>query len=185
MRGRAFIMWILAVLCIAVESTILHKIAIYGILPNLSLCMVVSCSLLFGSAFGRRLGLWIGFLLDVLFLNVLGFFTLLYFLVGQLAGLFKNGFDQNNLLLSLTITALFDFVFSCICYLFFHFFQGRIDVLFYLNSTILPELVYTMAASIPVYFLIRFLGVRLERLFEKHRHQAAEGSMPFELRSEK
>ena len=185
MKSKAIVMGILAVFLLCLESTILHHIEIYGIIPNLTLCMVVSCSLLFGSTFGRRLGLMIGLIQDVLFLDVLGFFTLLYFLLGQIAGLFKNGFDQNNLLLSLGLTALFDLLFSAICYLFFHFFQGRIDVMYFLTSTIFPELVYTIIASIPVYFLVRYLGNLLDRLTERHRHQVAEGTMPIDVRREK
>ncbi|MBQ7915381.1 MAG: rod shape-determining protein MreD [Firmicutes bacterium] len=185
MKYKALVMGLLAIVLLCLESTVLHYIKIYGIIPNLTLCMVVSCSLLFGSTFGRRLGLVIGLIQDVLFLDVLGFFTLLYFLLGQIAGLFKNGFDQNNLLLSLGLTALFDLLFSGICYLFFHFFQGRIDVMYFLTSTILPELIYTLIASIPVYFLVRYLGTLLDRFIEQYRHQTAEGTMPIDVRSEK
>ena len=99
MKSKAIIMGLLAFFLICVESTVLHRIEIYGIVPNLSLCMVVSCSLLFGSTFGRRLGILVGLCQDILFLDILGFYTLLYFLLGQAAGVFKNGFDQNSLLL--------------------------------------------------------------------------------------
>lgn len=185
MKRKAVLMSFLAFLIICIESTILHRIKIYGIIPNLSLCMVVSCSLLFGSVFGRRLGFLVGFIHDVLFLDVLGFFALLYFLLGQTAGLFKNGFDQNNLLLSLSITALFDFLFSILCYLFLHFFQGRIDVFYYLIHIIIPELIYTIIASIPVYFMVRFLGGWMDRLTERRRIQDSEGNLPFHIKEER
>lgn len=185
MKRKAAVMGVLAFLVICLESTILHSIEIYGIIPNLSLCMTVSCSLLFGSAFGRRLGLVIGLIQDVLFLDVLCFFTLLYFLLGQTAGFFKNGFDQDSLLLSLGITALFDFCFSFICYLFFHFFQGRVDLGYYMIHTILPEVCYTLIGSIPVYFLVRRLGIWLDRLMERRRHLDSESVFPIDVRSEK
>lgn len=185
MKRKAAVMGLLAFLTICLESTLLHSVEIYGIIPNLSLCVVVSCSLLFGSAFGRRLGLVVGLIQDVLFLDVLGFFSLLYFLLGQTAGLFKNGFDQDSLLLSLGITALFDFCFSLICYLFFHFFQGRIDAGYYLLHIILPEICYTLIASIPIYYLVRKLGAWLDRLSERRRRQDSASVLPIDARSEK
>ena len=184
MKSKAIIMGLLAFFLICVESTVLHRIEIYGIVPNLSLCMVVSCSLLFGSTFGRRLGILVGLCQDILFLDILGFYTLLYFLLGQAAGIFKNGFDQNSLLLSLGITALFDLLYSFICYFFMHFFQGRIDVFYFLTHTILPELCYTLIASIPVYFWVRWVGERLDRMSERHRHQDSDGKVLPNRRSE-
>ncbi len=184
MKSKAVVMGILAFLMICAESTVLHGIEIYGMIPNLSLCMVVSCSLLFGSAFGRRLGIFVGLCQDILFLDILGFYTLLYFLLGQAAGLFKNGFDQNNLLLSVGITALFDLLYSFVCYFFMHFFQGRINILYFLTHTILPEVCYTLIASIPVYFLVRWFGNRLDRMSERHRHQDADGKILPNRRSE-
>lgn len=180
MNRKGLILGVIAFLIICVESSVLHRIEIYGIVPNLSLCLIVSSSLLLGSRTGGRLGLFVGLVQDLMFMRVIGFFTLVFFLVGYTAGLFKNRFDQNNLLLSVMITALFDFAFCLVCYLFLHYLQGRIQISFYLTRRILPELVYTTIASIPVYLFTRWVCWLSDRREERRRRLEANAAMPAE-----
>ncbi|MBQ7063812.1 MAG: rod shape-determining protein MreD [Firmicutes bacterium] len=183
MRLRSISISILAFLLLCLEATVMQRIRLAGVVPNLSVCVVVSAALLYGSAFGRRLGLAVGLIQDLLFMRFTGFFGLLFFLAGHIAGQFKDGFEQNNLFMALSITALIDFAFSAVCYLLLHFFQGRINVMDYFRDLILPELIYTMLAALPVYLLVRAVGIISDRITERKRHNVTEGNMSVDVRS--
>ena len=64
---------------VLLEATWLHQVAIFEIIPNLSLIFVVHWSILRGSINGRQFGLWIGFLEDFLFHEIVGFYGLIYY----------------------------------------------------------------------------------------------------------
>lgn len=105
--------------------------------------------------------------MDVLFLNVLGFYTLLYYLLGQAVGSFRSGFDSDHLFLTILLGAAFDFVYALICYLFTRFFLGQIDFAFFVVHMVLAEVVYTVPFLVLVFLMIRAINLGIDRLARK------------------
>lgn len=143
--------------CITVisQSTWLHLVALNGIIPNLSVILVVSTAVLFDEEYGRRVGLLTGLLTDILFYRIIGFYGLLYFLIGHFSGIISRGMSHNLLILPIVLILGMDLVFGLIQYIIFGFFSGDLDLGYHLLQTILPEAFYTTLFSLAGYPLTR------------------------------
>lgn len=155
---------ILVLLTIVLESTLLVKFRIRGIMPNLSLILVVSYGLQEGKRWGRNVGLLIGLAQDVLFCSYIGFFSLLYFYIGHASGYVKHVFRKTNLLIPSLLIIAGDLVYGCVCYFFRYFLAGQIDFSYYWMHIIVPEAAYTSLFILPCYCALAMLNRKLTRL---------------------
>ncbi len=146
------------------EATWLHQVAIFEITPNLSLILVVFWSMLQGSEQGRRLGLWVGLLQDFLFCRLIGFYGLIYYLLGHICGYLNQDFYKGHYILPLVIVSAADFMYGLLHYIFYYFFQGNLNLGFYMQQKILPEMFYTALISLPIYLMLFFLSKGLNRM---------------------
>lgn len=158
------ILGLIGLLIILFESTCLHHIALLDIQPNLSLIFVVFWGILQGSEHGRRFGLWMGLLQDFLFCKIIGFYGLLYYLIGHCCGYFKQDFHKGHFILPLIIVAAVDFIYGILHYIMHHFLRGNLNFVFYLREKILPEMFFTALISVPFYLLIRLLSSCLDHM---------------------
>lgn len=155
---------LIGLLTLLAEATWLHQVAVFGIMPNLSLILVVFWGMLQGSERGRRLGLWMGLLQDFLFCEVIGFYGLVYYLLGHFSGYLKRDFDKRHYILPLAVVSGADFLYGLLHYGIYYFFAGNLNIGFYLKLKILPEMCYTALISLPLYLLLYLLSKGLDRL---------------------
>ena len=160
---------------VLLEATWLHQVAIFEIIPNFSLIFVVHWSILQGSVRGRRFGLWIGLLEDFLFHKIVGFYGLIYYLLGHLCGWMRRDLYKGHYILPLIIIAVADFVYGVLHYLLYCFLQGNLDFGFYVINKILPEMFYSTIVSLPVYFLLLLFSKSLERIKKATKGGREEG----------
>jgi rod shape-determining protein MreD len=78
------------VVCILLQSTILAKIAIRGVRPDLALLVLIFVSMRRGPMVGQLSGFAAGFLEDLMNVSPLGFHSLLRTVVGYLYGLLSG-----------------------------------------------------------------------------------------------
>lgn len=156
----------IGILVVVLEATWLHQVAIFEIIPNLSLIFVVHWSILRGSINGRQFGLWIGFLEDFLFHEIVGFYGLIYYLLGHLCGRMKHDFYKGHYILPLFIVMVADFVYGLLHYLLHCFLQGKLNFGYYVVNKILPELFYSAIISLPIYFILFLISKWLEHAKE-------------------
>ena len=95
-----------------------------------------------------------GLLLDFFSGSVLGLYALLYLYLGYLSGFFKKIFFGDDLKLPLILIGSSDIIYGIIVYIVLFLFRKQYNIGFYLTSVILPETVYTVLVSIPIYYLI-------------------------------
>jgi len=76
--------------CILLQSTLLGKIAIRGVKPDLAMIVLVFVSLRRGSMVGQVSGFASGFLEDLMNVSPLGFHSLLKTVIGYLYGVFSG-----------------------------------------------------------------------------------------------
>ena len=160
------IICIIGMFVLLLEATWLRQVAIFEIAPNLSLILVVFWSILQGSDRGRRFGLWIGLLQDFLFCKVIGFYGLVYYVLGHVCGYFKRDFYKGHYILPFLIVSAADLIYGMLHYVFYGFFQGKLNIGFYLQEKILPEMFYTALISLPFYLVLYLLSRGLEH-FER------------------
>ncbi len=164
---------IIGLLILLFESSTLHALSLNGVMPNLTLMFIIFYAVLNGKEKGRRLGLILGLLQDLLFCPVLGFYGMLFFFLGHLSGFLTSDLTDTDLLIPLSLLGLSDLIYGLVSYLIFGFFQGNIHFFAFLLHRILPELIYTLILGIVLFPLLRLLFERLylldERLLQKRR----------------
>lgn len=150
------------VACFLLETTIFQKLALASVVPNL--LIVVTSS--FGFMRGKKEGLFIGFccglLKDLLGGNILGFYALLYMVIGYGNGFFRRLFYDEDIKLPLVLIALSEFIYSIGVYVFLFMLKSDFHFGYYFGHIIMPELVYTILVTLGLYQIILHINRRLE-----------------------
>jgi rod shape-determining protein MreD len=94
------------VVCILLQSTILGKIALRGVRPDLALIVLVFVSLRRGSMVGQVSGFATGFLEDLMNVSPLGFHSLFRALIGFLFGLLSGNVFVDPFLMPMVLTVV-------------------------------------------------------------------------------
>ncbi len=159
---RKVTVFIIIIICYLLQTTLLQALAFASISPNM-LIIVVSA---FGFMRGKKEGLFIGFfcglVLDIFSRTILGFYSLLYMYVGYLNGYFRKLFYPEDIKLPMLLIAGSDICSNLFIYFFMFLFRNRYDFDYYFLHLIIPELVYTMAVTIFLYFAILKINQHLE-----------------------
>ena len=149
-------------LFVAIQTTVMPVISIGSIQPNLLIIITASFGFMRGSKEGMFVGLLAGLTMDVLYGDIIGFFGLMYLVVGFLNGLFEDIYLDEDIKLPILLIGGSSFVHGLVVY-FIHFvFRGEFNFFHYLNQIIMPELIYTVIVAIPVYPIIFWINRKLE-----------------------
>ena len=163
MKRRVITVFIIVV-CFLLECTVFQKIAFASITPNL-LIIITSA---FGFMRGKKEGMFVGFLsgllVDIFFNELIGFYALIFMVIGYVNGFFKRIFFPDEVKLPLALIAVSDFFCNLLIYFSLFWFRGRFSFGYYLFHTILPELVYTMIVSVLLYFILLKVNEKLEAI---------------------
>ena len=144
------------------QTTLFPLLAIRGIFPNTALIIVTSYALLRGSKEGAIVGGFAGLLMDIFFSKMIGFYTLLYLAVGLLFGRSQKNFYRENYLLPIIFCAISTVLFQAVLYITGFLFRGEGNLLYFLFSVLLPELVYMAIVTILVYRILFGINEWLE-----------------------
>jgi len=151
---RRFLSFIVLWACIILQSTLFKSLSFTSVAPNLVLVTVVSCACLSGQAEGMLAGFIGGLVIDAMYGEFIGFYALLYLLVGYFTGISRDIFFERDIRIPIVLVCVSDFAVNIIVYALFFLFRGRTAVLVYLVNIILPELVYTAIMTLPIYRLL-------------------------------
>lgn len=161
---RKITITIIIIVCYLLQVTVMPAMAFASITPNLMIIVVSS----FGFMRGRKEGLFIGFfsglLLDIFGANILGFYALLYMYIGYFNGRFRKLFYPEEIKLPMLLIAGSDLICNLCTYFFLFLFRNRYDFHYYFLNLMIPELVYTMVATIFFYVAILKINQHLERI---------------------
>ena len=163
---RKFVEIILCVFCFVLQTSLFRHFEIAGVSPNLLVVLVSSIGFMRGKKEGIFIGFISGFLVDIFFSNVIGFYTLLYFLFGYLNGYFTKEFLPEDIKLPVVLIVGSDFVLNLWVYLITFLFRGDFNFYYYLMNIIIPEIVYTLIITILLYLLILKVNQKIEE-YEK------------------
>lgn len=152
---KYFIIAIIVLVNFIIESTILHHVSIFGVVPNTSLIIIVCISILSGKKTGSILGLILGFLQDMIFYDVIGVHALIYFIIGYVIGLTDKKVFKENLFLPFVFTAISTFAFHLSYYVFMYFLSINIDMIKFIRNVVIIETFYNSLIS--VFFYKQFL----------------------------
>ena len=118
--------------------------------------------MLFGFMRGKKEGIIVGFisglLLDIMFGDLIGFYALIYTVLGYANGMFRRIFYSDDIKLPLVLIAASDFVYGHIVCIFMFIMRSRFNYFYYLGTIILPELIYTLIVTLGIYQAILFIN---------------------------
>ena len=159
---RIFITMLIVVICFLLESAVFKRISLFTTTPNL--LIVVTSS--FGFMRGKKEGMWVGFfsglIVDIFFSDILGFYALVYMLLGYCNGFFKRIFYDEDIKLPIILIAASDLIYGNIVYVFMFVMRSRFDYFHYLKQIIIPELIYTILITVILYQIILKINQKLE-----------------------
>ncbi len=159
---RKIITAILIIFCFVLQSTFFQSIAFNGIVPNLLIVLTAVFGFMRGEKEGLIIGFCCGFLYDILFGDVIGFYALTMMYLGYLNGKFSGVFYPEDIKLPMVLIVMSDISYSMICYICLFLLRGKFDFPYYFLNIILPEVVYTTVVTILLYPLLLFINVRME-----------------------
>jgi len=149
---------------------LLHSIAIFEVVPNTAILIIVSYAILRGDIEGAFTGFFAGLLQDIFFGRYIGLNAFLYMTAGFICGKPFRDFYRESFLTPLFLSGVATLCYEIAFYFTNYFFRARLDFLYYLNRNILPGTVYTLIMSIPLYRIVYAINAKLEA-YEKARRR--------------
>ena len=159
---RKLITLVIIIICFLLQSTILRKLAIGNICPNLLIIVTASFGFMRGTKSGMYVGLTCGLFIDLFWGGLLGFHMLLFVLVGYFNGSFQRLFFDDDIKLPIVLIGVSDFMYGLLTYGCLYMLQGDFAFLSHLMEIILPELVYTILVTLALYQIILHINKKLE-----------------------
>lgn len=161
---RKIVTIIMILVCFLLETTLFPHLALASIKPNLLLVLTAS----FGFMRGKKEGMFVGFIsglmLDIFFGvgNMLGFYALIYTLIGYVNGFFKHLFYDEDIKLPLALISASELLYGVIMYVCIFLMRSKFDFVYYLLHVIMPELLYTLLITLVLYQIVLHINRRLE-----------------------
>lgn len=150
------------IVCFLLECTVFQKLSFASITPNLMIIVTASFGFMRGRKEGMVVGFISGFLIDVMFHDLLGFYALMYTVIGFVNGMFRKIFYDDDIKLPLILIASSDLLYSHLVCIFMFVMRSKFNYFYYLKSIILPELIYTILVTLIFYEIILHINKKLE-----------------------
>jgi len=154
------------IVCFILQNTVFQTLAMASISPNLLVALTASLGLMRGKKEGMLVGFFCGFMVDVFYGDLFGFYALVYMYIGYMNGFFNKIFYDDDIKLPMMMISVSEFLYSLIIYVFMFLIRTRFEFGYYFIHIILPELVYTIVVTVFLYRIIIGINRRLE-LHEK------------------
>ncbi len=166
---RKVLTFILILVCFVLQSTVFPNLSFAGIVPNLLIILTASFGFMRGDNEGILIGFICGFMSDIFYGDILGFYAMIFMYIGFLNGKFNRIFYPEDIKLPIALIVISDLSYGMLCYILMFLLNGKFHFLFYLKSIILPEVVYTIVVTCILYPIILFINNRLE--IREHRRR--------------
>lgn len=159
---RKLITAVIIIICFLLQSTIMREFAIGNICPNLLLVVTASFGFMRGTKSGMYVGLTCGLFIDLFWGGLLGFHMLLFVIIGYFNGSFQRLFFDEDIKLPIGLIAVSELIYGIAVYFFGYMLQGDFAFGTHLFQVIIPELVYTILATLVLYQIILHINKKLE-----------------------
>lgn len=146
------------------QTTVFQKLTFASISPNFMIILTAAFGFMRGKNEGMAVGFVSGLLLDIFYGvgSMLGFYALVYLILGYCNGFFNRMFFEDDIKLPLGLIFASELLFGLVNYIFLYMMRSRFDFWYYFWNIIMPELVYTIIITLLVYQPILFVNQRLE-----------------------
>lgn len=159
---RKIITVCIIIVCFLLECTVFQSLSFASITPNLLIVVTAAFGFMRGYKEGMLVGFISGLLIDIMFSELIGFYALIYTIIGYANGFFKRIFYPDDIKLPLILIGASDFIYGNIVCFFMFIMRSRFDYFYYLRSIIVPELIYTILVTLILYQIILYINQKLE-----------------------
>ncbi len=159
---RKLITFLIILICFLLEGSVFHRLSFAGIKPNLLIIVTSSFGFMRGKKEGMFVGVVSGIMVDLFWGSTLGFNILLYTVIGYMNGAFQRMFYDDDIKLPIVLIGSSEFIYGLITYGCVYMLRGDFAFFTYLVNIILPELVYTILATLLLYQIILLINKKLE-----------------------
>ncbi|MCR5474561.1 MAG: rod shape-determining protein MreD [Lachnospiraceae bacterium] len=161
---RRITMLFLILISYLLQSTMIRILPLGGVSPNFLIILTSSIGFMKGKKEGMFAGFVSGLVLDTLSGGLIGFYALVYMIIGYLNGFFASIFYPEDVKLPMVLISSSELVYCFIIYVFRFLIQGKLRFGYYFMHIILPEIVYTIFVTIIIYKVILNINEWLEDL---------------------
>ena len=154
-------------ICFLLQSTVISRIAIGSITPNLILILCISMGLMRGRKSGMWTGFFCGFLVDMFYGSVFGFYALIYMYIGFLSGYAHRICYDDDVKVPIFLAGAGDILYGLAVYALQFLLRGRLGLGTYLSRIILPETFYTIILTLIVYRVFYYINYHLMSQLKK------------------
>ena len=155
--------FLMIIICFILQNTVFQARALASISPNLLVILTSSMGLMRGKKEGMLVGFFCGFLVDIFYGDLFGFYALVYMYIGYVNGFFNKIFYDDDIKLPMLVISASEFLYSLIVYVFLFLIRTRFNFGYYFIHIIIPELVYTIVVTLFLYRLINGVNRKLEQ----------------------
>ena len=148
-------------ICFLLQSTVISRISIGSITPNLILILCISMGLMRGRKSGMWTGFFCGFLVDMFYGSVFGFYALIYMYIGFLSGYAHRICYDDDVKVPIFLAGAGDILYGLAVYALQFLLRGRLGLGTYLSRIILPETFYTIILTLIVYRVFYHINYHL------------------------
>lgn len=144
-------MFIIIVINFILQCTVFQYVNILGIIPNTTLIIVVSIAILKGRHIGGVVGLFAGFLQDIMFSSTIGPNAFVLFFIGYLVGMTDQKIYKESLLVPFIATVLSTLAYHSLYYVLIFFLGSNIRFSYFFKRVLLIEMLFNSILAMPIY----------------------------------
>lgn len=166
---RKLIFFVILWLFFILQTTVFQMISWLSAAPNLLLILTVSIGFMQGKKEGMMYGFLSGLLIDLSYGNFVGFYAILYLVIGYFCGFFAHIYFDEDIKVPLLLVGGTDFCYNIVIYIAKFLLRGRLDIGGYLMSVIIPEVVSTLIFTLLLYRILYLINHHLVEKEKKGR----------------
>lgn len=166
---RITVIGILLIVVHTLSATLFQGLRIGNVSPNFMIMLIVSFGLLRGSKEGGMIGFVAGFLHDIAFGMTVGPTAIIYAIIGYVCGMFNKNFYRENFIIPFICTLCSSLFYSFTC-VFSFMMRGSLNLVFFIKSIAVPEMIYTITLSLIVYQMAYLINEKIEISEKKTRN---------------
>ena len=159
---RKITILVIIVISFLIQSTIFPVFQFASVGPNLMLIVTASFGFMRGKKEGMMVGFTAGLFFDLFWGTTLGFNMLLFTVTGYINGSFQRLYYDEDIKLPLVLIGISEFFYGTVTCFCIYVLRGDFDFMSHLFNIIIPELVYTILATLVLYQIILHINKRLE-----------------------
>ena len=153
---KVLIWFVVMLLSVSLQSTMIPAIAMGGVRPDLVLVVVVSTALANGRETGVLCGIFGGILQDLLSAGPFGVNTLAKMVVGLLVGMYEHKVNKKNLLMPFVAVSAGTLA-AAVVNMLFLLGYGQREAFMEMMLLLSPTLAYHLILMVPVHFCMLWL----------------------------